>query len=116
GVAPGAGCCLRAITAFATVDIADQHPAFAIHGHIKEVEQVATDVGPALGPDATALQRRVWSCVRSRPRLTAVESIGDIQMPFTIEGWQQRISRCGRAIEGDGCAARVAGNGRRVPD
>src|SRR6185436_15135001 len=110
------GRCLCAVSTFASVDIADQNAAFAISRHVKEIEQVATNVCSAFGPDASALQRSVWCGVRCGPVRTAVKRVGDVEMPNTIEGRLQRISRCSGSVEGDRRAAVIAGDGCRIPD
>ena len=50
-----AGCVcsrLSTIAAGATVDVTNFDAAVAIDGHVKEVEQIATDVGATVHPDA----------------------------------------------------------------
>src|SRR6185436_16099025 len=110
------GRCLCAVSTFATVDIADQNAAFAISRHVKEIEQVATDVRPALGPDASALQRSVWCGVSCGPCHTAIKRVGDVEMPNAIEARLQRISRCSGSVERDRRAAVITGDGGGIPD
>src|SRR5229473_7102793 len=107
---------LGAVASLAAVDVSDQNTPVAIYRHIKEVEQVATDIRAAFGPDATTLHGCVRRCVGSGPGLTAIEGVGDIEMPFAIEAGLQRVSRRSCSIECHGSTTSIAGDRGWVPD
>src|SRR5207248_9045314 len=106
---------LCAVAAGATIYVADQYPSFFINSHVKEVEQVAADVGAAVRPNIPALHRSIGRRVTGCPGQSAVESMGDIKMPDALEAAGIGITSRRRAIEGYGGTTCIAGDGGREP-
>src|SRR6185295_5643024 len=100
----------------AAVDIAHFDATFAIYGHVKEVEQVATDVCAAADPDTTALHWRVGSGVGGGPVRTAVERFRDVEMPDAGEAIRRQITWSGCAVKRNGCAPCVSSYCRWISD
>src|SRR5205807_7510433 len=90
---------LRAVATGAAVDVADEHSAFLINRHVKEVEQVAANVGAAVGPNVSALHRSIRRGVTSRPGQSAIERVRDVEMPDAIEAAGIGVAGRRRAIE-----------------
>src|SRR5437773_11890997 len=100
----------------APIYIPDFDATLLVNGHVEKVEQVAADVRAAVRPDTAALQCIVRCSVSCCPSLSAVECIGNIEMPDAVETVCGAISGCGRAIEGHTSAARIACHCRREGD
>ena len=87
-----------------------------IDTHIEEIEQVSANVRAAAGPNATALDRRVRSCIRHGPGGSAIERMSYVEMPDTIESSCIGAASCGRAIKSYRGASGVARHRCRVSD
>src|ERR1700756_2889928 len=100
--------CLSTGAIGASVNVADLHPALLVNGHVKEVEEIAANIGAAVHPNATTLHRILGCHVGSGPVLSSIECAGHVKMPDTIEAVRRTIARCGRTVEGD-CGAASLG-------
>ena len=107
---------MSAITARAPVNVPDFYTALLVNGHVEEVEQVPTDIGPASCPYTTALHRSIRRGVGGRPSRSSIEGVGNVKVPNAIEGAGVSISGCRRAVEGNSGAVGVLCHGCGIPN
>ena len=69
----------------AAVRITDEHASLLIDRFTHEVEQVATGIRSTLHPDTAALHRVGRRRIDSRPGISRVKGMRDIEVPFTLE-------------------------------
>src|SRR5438874_1480722 len=90
-------------------------PSDATHASmVPGASPVAT--GAAVPAARTAMRRSIGRRVNRLPRASAVERLGDVDVPGAAERRGLIVAAGGRAVEGDGGAAGVAGGDHRELD
>ncbi len=102
------GRCLNTGAIGASINVADLHAPLLIKSRVKEVEQIAANIGLAVHPDATALDWILRRRVGYTPMESSIECICNIEMPDTTEVVCCTVSGCSRTIEGHCGATCVA--------
>src|SRR5437899_4988167 len=91
--------CLSTRAVGAPINVADLHSSLLVNGHVKEVEQIAANIGATVAPDATALHW-VFRCYVGRgPVQSSIECICNVKMPDTSEVVCRTVSGCSRTVE-----------------
>jgi hypothetical protein len=108
GIALRCSRCLNTGAVGASINVTDLHAPLLIKSRVKEVEQIATNIGLAVHPDATALD---WIC-RGRigygPMESSVKCICNIEVPDTTEVVCCTVSGNSRTVESHCGAAGIA--------
>jgi len=96
GIAGRVRSCLRAISAFATIDVTNQDTAIAIHRNVKKKSSSDSDrYSRHLRAVIPCAASGIWRRNRRRPVPTAVKRMRDIQMPNSAEVGRAAIAGAG---------------------
>jgi hypothetical protein len=96
----------------ASIDVPNLHAPLFINGHVKEVEQIATNVCATVHPNATALYWITRRCVGDSPVPPCVECTCNVKMPNASEGVRRLVSGRFRTVEGHRSAIGIGCNCR----